>query len=91
MNCCSVGLYHSNRLPTDTNISPTNGAETHCSCEIGYRLLLRYCYADGLWFPMTLLSLLYKTAHMHTKFGFLDYIILGLSKSVPPSEGFKFM
>ena len=52
INAISVGLYHSNHLSTNTNISP-NETETHCSCEIGYRLLLRYSYADGLWYPMT--------------------------------------
>ena len=51
--CCSLGLYHSNYLLTITDISPTNGTETRCSCEIGYRLLLRYYYADGLRCPMT--------------------------------------
>ena len=41
-----LGLYHSIHFPTHTNISPT-GTKTHCSCQIGYRLFLRYYYTNG--------------------------------------------
>ena len=50
--CYSIGLYNSKHHPTNTNVSPTNGPEARCSCEIGYRLLLRY-YTDGPWCPIT--------------------------------------
>jgi hypothetical protein len=67
MNAYSVlGLYRSNHLPTNT-ISPTNGPENNCSCEIGYELLLGYYYADGLWRPMTAAFFCEKKADAETQ------------------------